>query len=293
MAIVDTSKVGVPMSSEEENHLFESVPSAYVKALRDEGFPEKKLVVYCSLLREFLLHHGTKTEEDPGLEDFRTYLDRQEGMKVSGGVQSKTREAISLYYEKVLGYGKDELCPVTKDKNDELPEVFSDDELNRLLKATNNAKYKAMISLLYESDLSIDDLSGLRIKDLDLNKNSVEVAGMNGEKVKFLYLNQNSKALLNKYLTLYKPEKWVFERTKDKAQYLPEKILSLVRQFAFKAGLGNMIKPYSLRQSFTKTLKEKGLDSAEIRSLFIEKKIKKSLKKEGGEDVSDQQGWGS
>ena len=295
MAIVDTSKVGVPMTSEEENNLFESIPKAYVQALRDEQIDESKLVVYCSLLREFLLFYGDKKSSELGIEDFRNYLDHQVGLKkLSGGIQSKTRNAIGLFYEKVLGWNKEDLCLETEKPSEELPDLLSPEDLSRLLKATNNVKYKAMISLLYESDLSVDDLSGLRLRSIDLNKKAIEISDGREEKSKFLFLAKNSKELLSHYLTLYKPQKWLFERTKTAEKYLPEKIHSLIRQFAFQAGLGNMIKPYNIKQSYTKTLKEKGLSKSEIRSLLGDKELKRSSQQKVKDaDQTGPKEWGS
>jgi hypothetical protein len=61
-----------------------------------------------------------------------------------------------------------------------------------------------------------------------------------------LKLDEDSRELLDQYLKVYKPDKWLFEGAKGD-QYSKSSIVSVIRRATFKAGIDEKI-PKSKRE---------------------------------------------
>lgn len=84
----------------------------------------------------------------------------------------KTRR---FYYEKVLGKEKGNFYIERPLREKKLPEVISESELLKMLRATDNIKHKTIITILYSSGIRRGELINLRIKDLDFDKKLIFV----------------------------------------------------------------------------------------------------------------------
>lgn len=67
-------------------------------------------------------------------------------------------------------------------KNKKLPIILSRAEIEKIIEATDNAKYKPMISLGYACGLRVSEVINLRITDLNIDKLVVHIKGAKGKK---------------------------------------------------------------------------------------------------------------
>lgn len=102
--------------------------------------------------------------------------------KVSRSTQNQVINAIKFYYEKVLGREKADYYIERPRKENRLPEIISESDLLRILKATKNIKHKTIITMLYSSGVRRGELLNLRIQDLDFDKKIIFVRGGKGKK---------------------------------------------------------------------------------------------------------------
>jgi len=69
--------------------------------------------------------------------------------------------ALKFFYENVLNEKFDEGLPLAK-KDLKLPVVLSREEINRMIKVTNNIKHKLILMFLYYAGLRLDEVRNLK-----------------------------------------------------------------------------------------------------------------------------------
>ena len=241
ISIVDTSKIGKIAVDDSPGARFREVPEEYSNALIRKGFNEETINIYRSMFREFLNHFPERQLKDIAETEVRSYLEDQTlGKKISGKTQKQLIEAINAYYVDILKR-KELIYPLEKpEQKEKSRRAPTKKELSRMQRVTKNPKHKAIMSLLHSTGLKRNELIDLKREDLDLKKRSVKVKTGKEPKGKTIPLEKETSDLLEHYLELYKPEKWLFEGEKGK-QYANSSILSILRRASFKAGLDKRI----------------------------------------------------
>ena len=134
---------------------------SYINKIEDVGklrnLKPGTIKTYKNNIRDFLKYINkdpqTLTCEDA--RDFLLYL-KEKGNKAS--TLNNKNGALVFFYKRVLGkLWDDNLVP--RAINDyAIPRVLSRAEINRLLDATPNLKYKAMFSIMYSSGLRLSEV---------------------------------------------------------------------------------------------------------------------------------------
>ena len=247
ISIFDTSKIGIVDAEEDYGERITVVPEAYSQLLIRKGFSDENVQVYKSLFREFIHHFGDKKLKDLNRDDLVSYVEEQvEGKKISGKSEKQLVDAINFYYTGILKRPALVYPLVKKENSGSNRSKVSRKELVRMLEATTNVKHKAIMSLLYASDLQRAQLLELEKDDVNLEKMTIRTKSGEEKKPVTLKLDEDSRELLDQYLNVYKPDKWLFEGARGD-QYSKSSILSVVRRASFKAGLDEKI-PKSKRE---------------------------------------------
>lgn len=241
ISIFDVSKIGITDAEEDYDERITVVPEAYSQLLIRRGYSEEIVQVYKSLFREFIHHFKNKKLKDLKEEDLVNYIEEQvTGKNISGKSEQQLVDALNFYYTGILKRPGLTFRIVKREKSGPNHKKVSQKELVKMLEATPNVKHKAVMSLLFASDLRRDQLVKLGKDDVNLDKMTIRTT--NGEKKTpvTLKLDGESKILLDQYLNVYKPDKWLFEGAKGD-QYSKSSILSVIRRASYKAGLDEKI----------------------------------------------------
>ena len=241
ISIFDTSKIGITDAEESYGERMTEVPEAYSELLIRKGFSEEAIQVYKSLFRELVHHFKEKEVRDISEEDLRSYIDNQvSAKKISTASEKQLIKAINLYFSGVLKRTELEYPVAKREKPGRGQKSISLEDLRKMLAVTQNVKHKAVMSLLYASDLQRAQLINLKKDDVDLKKKTIKTeSGENRKPVK-LRLDRESGKILDKYIEMYKPDNWLFEGAQGD-QYSNSSILSVVRRASYKAGLDEEI----------------------------------------------------
>lgn len=186
--------------------------------------------------------------------------------------QNQVINAIKFYYEQVLGLPKAKYWLDRPRYEERLPVVASEEEIVKMLAATNNIKHQCVIGLLYNAGIRRGELIALRIADIDMDRRSVFVRGGKGKKDRRTLLGESMVFALAKYLDQWKPNYWLFEGSERK-QYSGTTVGKIVGDAAKRAGIKKNITPHVLRHSFATHLMEKGTDTRYIQELLGHKSI--------------------
>lgn len=232
------------------------------------------------------IKHSSDIDED-AVRKFRLDLNRAAGQKTkgqnSGTMKKRTQNyhliALRMFLKylmkrdiKTLSPDKIELAKTSIRQIEHL-EIH---ELRRMLEISKkNVRNHAILELLFSTGLRVSELCSLN-RDIDLQKDEFTIRGK-GEKLRIVFLSQNSKDAIKKYLEMRtdmdealfiqaSPRVVKLEEQNISLRLTPRSVERLVKQIAIEAGISKKVTPHTIRHSFATDLLRNGAD---IRSVQI------------------------
>jgi site-specific recombinase XerD len=173
--------------------------------------------------------------------------------------------AVSFFFREVLGKPFTfEQIPIKK-KEKTLPKVIAKEKIKKMIESTKNLKHKLIIKLLYSSGLRLQELIDLKRKDLDFERELINVRKGKGKKDRVTLISDSLKIDLLKYYSInqFKTE-YVFEGRRGK--YTKKSVQKVLDLAGKKVGI--KVTPHMLRHSFATHLLEAGTDIRHIQKLL-------------------------
>jgi len=257
-----------PRTSRHDIENFRDCPAEYIAKLKELRYSKNTLDTYKHMFEEFI-NHFPETEivdiTDDMIIDFLRYLVNERN--ISGSYQNQSINSIKFFYERVLG-GQRKIYTIDRPRKEKfLPEVLSEEEIIKILNATENLKHKAILMTIYSAGLRISELTNLKIKDIDSKRMQIRVEQAKGKKDRYTLLGEKTLEILRKYFLEYKPKDWIFEG-REGEQYSTSSIQAILKISVDKVGIKKRITVHTLRHSFATHLLEAGTDIRYIQSLL-------------------------
>jgi site-specific recombinase XerD len=187
--------------------------------------------------------------------------------KISDTRQNTLINAIKFYYEHVLSKPREYYDIQRPKKSHTLPNILTEQEVISLLKATDNLKHKAILTIIYSTGLRISEVLKLRITDINSTDMNVFIKGAKGKKDRLSILSSHMLLLLRQYYKAYKPAYWLFEG-QDGGQYTASSIQHIFRSAVKKSRINAWATPHTLRHSFATHLLQQGVSLRYIQALL-------------------------
>lgn len=149
-----------------------------------------------------------------------------------------------------------------------LPEVLSAEEIEAILAASPNPKYRAAFMLCYGSGLRTDEVVHIEPRHIDAERMLIRVERGKGNKDRQVLLSPKLLEALRECWRRYRPERYVFE---GKRRGLPIAATSIQRAFratCLRAGVTKPVTLRSLRHAFATHLLESGTNLRVVQSLL-------------------------
>ena len=152
---------------------------------------------------------------------------------------------------------------------EKLPRTLSEREVEMLTGAAVRPRDKLIIDLFYATGMRISELAALKVEDVDFESGWVRVFGK-GSKERFVPLGKPALRLLEGYIRSQKlnPGSFVFSTGKRRGRMTRQGIWKIVKRCARAAGIGDKVKPHTLRHTFATHLLENGADLRSIQELL-------------------------
>ena len=245
-----------------------ALPAGYSECLIRMRYSDSTRVTYENQMRQFMefieptpINSLTKELVD----QYMIYL--VETRKVSISTQNTAINAIKFYLEQV-NKGERTFYYVDRPIKDKLlPSVLSEEEMQKLLGASQNIKHRCIMFLLYSAGLRISELLSLKWKDIDEYRMIIYIRGGKGGKDRITLLSKLALDYLKYYLDLYKPKDWLFESPTG-SQYSPRSVNQFIHRYCSMAGIRKHVSAHTLRHSFATHLLERGTDLRYIQTLL-------------------------
>jgi len=247
---------------------YQKVLHKYKRALRIKQYAENTQRVYLYMFEGFLRHTYPRPLKNISKQEIEDYLIQlTDNKKKSKSYVNQSINSIKFYYEKVLMQDREVYYLERPFKDQRLPIVLNEREVEQLLQSIRNIKHKSILCLIYSSGLRIGELSRLKISDIDSYNNLLVVRKGKGSKDRITIISDKILVLLRRYFREYRPKTWLFEGPGGKS-YSASSIRQIFHRAKIKAGIKKYATVHTLRHSFATHLLEKGTDIKYIQQLL-------------------------
>ena len=245
---------------------------SYINKIEDVGklrnLKPGTIRTYQNNVRDFLKfinkHPDELTCEDA--RDFLLYL-KNKGDKAF--TLNNKNGALVFFYKRVLGkLWDDNLVP--RAINDyAIPRVLTRDEIEKLLGATPNLKYKAMFAIMYSSGLRVSEVIHLNYDDISRTNMQIYIHNSKTHTARYALLSKRALDILTQYWFKCGKPRGILFPNQWTGEYLTPSATGLeMRKSVKRAGLPKDVHSHCLRHSFATHLLEDGVDIRYIQTLL-------------------------
>lgn len=216
----------------------------------------------------YFLNYMEKHPEEFTCQDVRDFLlaKKDDGLKAT--TLNLYNSAIRFFYRNVLHVLWDDITVPRMIIEHKLPTVLSTDEIDRLLDATDDLKYKAMFATMYSSGMRVSEVIHLHYDDISRTNMQIHVRDTKNRMDRYTILSERNLALLTEYCFRKGRPKGILFPNQFTGQYLTVSTLEqVIRRSASAAGLSG-VTPHCLRHSFATHLMEQGVEQRNIQALL-------------------------
>ena len=206
----------------------------------------------------------TLTCEDA--RDFLVYL--QEKGRTPATLNNKNA-AMVFFFKRVLRKPwDDEIVPRAINEHP-LPRILSRTEIQVLLDATEDLKYKTMFAVMYSAGLRVSEVIHLRYGDISRKNMQIYVRETKTRMDRYAILSKKTLDLLTQYwFACGRPKDILFPNKFNGRPLTISSVEQVMRRTAASAGLSGKVTPHCLRHSFATHLLEDGVDIRYIQALL-------------------------
>lgn len=158
-------------------------------------------------------------------------------------------------------------------KTDYLPEIFSVQEIYRLINCYDNLKHRCIIGIFYACALRIGEIQNILLSHINFDRSIVRIKNAKGFKDRDVHVPGDTLVMIENYIDKYSPKNWLFEGQYGE-QYSARSIQQIFWQGVNRIGIMRAVRPHSLRHSRAVHLKETNMDIKDISDLLGHCQIK-------------------
>ena len=218
------------------------------------------------------------------LAQLRKFVEWMNEKGVSPRTQARTISGVKSFYKFLLIEEVVENDPTTLLESPKigrkLPDVLTDDEINRLIDAVDLVKpeglrNKAILETLYSCGLRVSELVNLRLSNLHFEQEFLKIAGK-GEKERLVPISKRAIEDIKKYMVGYR-RKLKIDKSSENILFLTRRgrklsrvmIFTIIKNLAQKIKLEKSISPHTFRHSFASALVKGGADLRAVQYMFF------------------------
>ena len=244
--------------------------------LRDRMIEEMKLRNFSAATQQSyvyavsrLARYHNKSPDQLSKEDIRAFLVHLTvERKISPNGLTGYCSGLRFFYNETLGWDETKLFISPRKKSSPLPEVFSAEEVVRLIGAARGLKQCVLLMTAYSAGLRVSELVNLKITDIDAARMTLRVKQGKGGKDRYAILSQNLLVELRQYWKRYRPAIWLFPNRAKNGPLSRGEAWHIFRSVKRRARLQKGRGIHSLRACFATHLLEVGVDLRSIQFLM-------------------------
>ena len=217
----------------------------------------------------YFLNYVKKNPEELTCLDVREFLlaKKKEGLKST--TLNLYNSAIRFFYRNVLHILWNDTTVPRMIIDHKLPTVLTPEEVDQLLDATDDLKYRAMFATMYSSGMRVSEVIHLHYDDISRTNMQIHVRNTKNRMDRYTILSKRNLELLTEYWYKKGKPRGILFPNKFTGGYLTVSALEqVIRRSAKEAELPVGTTPHCLRHSFATHLMEAGVDTRNIQVLL-------------------------
>ncbi len=235
------------------------------RVMRLRNYSPKTRKSYLLYIKNYIIFSKKLSlkNKQQAIEEF--LLDMQKNGRSSQTVNLALNSIKFLYAEVLDDPQKINLRFAKRSKK--LPVVLSRDEIEQIIKATNNPKYRIMIAMAYGCGLRVSEVVNLKIMDLDIDQLVVNVKEAKGKKDRMSVLPEKLKNDLRNLIAGKQANEYMFDSMRG-GKLTTTSLQKVFHQSLVKTNIKKPATFHSLRHSFATHLLENGVDVRYVQELL-------------------------
>ena len=158
-----------------------------------------------------------------------------------------------------------------------LPEVFSKEEIHRLLCAPGYLKHRVLLATIYDAGLRISEATSLLISDLDFDRQVIHVRQSKFKKDRYVPVSTMLCRGVKKYIITCHPKDYLFNGRVKGQPMSVQGIRHIMHGAMKKCGITKKACVHSLRHSYATHLLEDGLDLVTLKNQMGHARIENTM----------------
>jgi len=244
----------------------------FIQEMKRRNYSDNTIENYVSCLKIFFEKSTKDHPKNINEGDIRDFLSQFKEVNT----QKCYHSAIKKFYDICLNQkDKFKWIPYAK-KNNKLPIVLSQDEIQRMFSVCENTKHKVILTLLYSTGLRVSELINLKWSHIDRSRMIINIVAGKGNKDRQVMLPDVIIPLLEKYYKEYHSKEYVLNGQFG-IQYSDRSVNEVMKQLAEKAGISKRVYTHLIRHCAFTHMVEAGTDINLIQKLAGHNNVKTTL----------------
>ena len=241
--------------------------------LEARGFSKSTIRKYTSAVRVFQEHFDLAADRmrEPEIMQFQRYLLNEKGLQpVSvNDYNGAFRFLYGATLDMPLNYLK---IPKVK-FNRRIPQLFTRDEIAKIIDSEKCLDKKAMFMLAYGSGLRLSEITNLKVAHIESGKMRILVHKGKGGRDRYALLPQSTLAVLRSYWIERRPDDWLFVAPRKGGKYSTKTLAEAFKAALMRSGVPTTGSLHILRHCFATHLYEDGHNLLTMKKLLGHAKI--------------------
>ena len=248
--------------------MYEDIFELVTIAARKRNLKESTAAAYCHALSPFL-RTVNKPWQELSIADADDYLTAKRMEGIMPETYNHYYGALRFMYKRILklNWDEDEIPRMKRDRS--LPTILNKNEIDRLLDATKNLKYKAIFAVMYSGGLRVSEVTHLHYDDISRKNHSIHIKNTKNRMDRYTILADRTLDILTEYwYQCGRPRDILFPSNVTGSYLDISAVNQVLRRSSEKAGIVKHVTSHAFRHSFASHLLESGCDIKYIQDLL-------------------------
>lgn len=244
----------------------------FIQEMKRRNYSQNTIDNYASCISVFFFQCKKDHPKNVNESDIKEFLGRIGIVNT----QRNYHSAIKKFYAICLGQlEKFKYIPYAR-KEQKLPIVLSQDEVQKMFSVCANIKHKVMLGLLYSCGLRVSELINLKWQHIDRSRMIINIIQAKGKKDRQVMLAPQLIPLLEMYWKEYKSKEYVLNGQFE-LQYSSRSVGEVIKTLAHKAGINKRVYTHLMRHNSFTHMVENGVDINLIQRIAGHSSVKTTL----------------
>ena len=248
--------------------MYEDIFELVTIAARKRNLKESTAAAYCHALSPFL-RTVNKPWQELSIADADDYLTAKRMEGIMPETYNHYYGALRFMYKRILklNWDEDEIPRMKRDRS--LPTILNKNEIDRLLDATKNLKYKSIFAVMYSGGLRVSEVTHLHYDDISRKNHSIHIKNTKNRMDRYTILADRTLDILTEYwYQCGRPRDILFPSNVTGSYLDISAVNQVLRRSSEKAGIVKHVTSHAFRHSFASHLLESGCDIKYIQALL-------------------------